>query len=81
MKLPRRINQQWLDQQREAAKAAFAEGRVWCFRNADNFVRQHLILMLASEGIPYRVVDLGCGVKEITTDTSVCPRCRGTGKC
>lgn len=42
---------------------------------------QWLICELASKEIPFRVINLGAGVKKITTEVDVCPKCHGTGKC
>ena len=35
-----------------------------------------LIAELADRGFPFRVYNLGAGVKRVTTDTDVCPCCR-----
>jgi hypothetical protein len=42
---------------------------------------QWLIVRLSKEGIPFKVLQLGAGVKRITTDVQVCPKCNGTGRC
>lgn len=42
---------------------------------------QWLIIALDKFGIPFRVISLGAGVKKVTTDVQVCPKCHGTGKC
>lgn len=42
---------------------------------------QWLIATLSKMEIPFRLINLGAGVKKITTDTSTCPKCNGTGKC
>ena len=39
-----------------------------------------LALRLAERGIPFKVLNLGAGVKKITTKVDICPKCRGTGK-
>ncbi len=43
--------------------------------------QKELINLLARCEIPFRVIPLGCGVKRITTEVDVCPKCNGTGKC
>jgi hypothetical protein len=39
-----------------------------------------LVLQLAERGLPFKVVNLGAGVKLITRKTNTCPKCHGTGK-
>ena len=41
---------------------------------------QWMVMRLVADGIPFRLINLGAGVKQITTDTTVCPKCHGTGK-
>ena len=31
--------------------------------------------------LPYKIIQLGAGVRKFTTDVTVCPKCHGTGKC
>lgn len=40
-----------------------------------------LIALLAKYETPFQVIDLGCGVRRITTKVGICPKCNGTGKC
>lgn len=42
---------------------------------------QWLVWELARRKISFKVIQLGAGVKRVTTDTTVCPKCNGTGKC
>ena len=37
---------------------------------------QFLVSRLASAGIPYKIFQLGAGVKRITTETDTCPCCK-----
>lgn len=47
-----------------------------------NPATQWLITHLTKSGIPFKVTNLGCGVKRITTkDLNICPKCGGSGKC
>jgi hypothetical protein len=46
-----------------------------------NMAIQWLICQLVAHNIPFKVIQLGAGVKRVTTDTTVCPKCNGTGKC
>lgn len=41
-----------------------------------------LVKKLSDRGISFSLVNLGAGVKRITTkDTHICPKCNGTGRC
>lgn len=46
-----------------------------------NLAAKWVIRTLAEMNIPFKVIQLGGGVKRITTDTEVCPKCNGTGRC
>lgn len=37
---------------------------------------QWLIMQLAKNGIPFKLINLGAGVKRITTETNTCPCCK-----
>jgi hypothetical protein len=50
------------------------------YRTGVTIAQQWLVLALADAGIPYRILNLGCGVKEFTTKTDTCLKCHGTGK-
>lgn len=41
-----------------------------------NAAAKWLILKLSHENIPYKVINMGAGVKRITTITDVCPCCK-----
>ena len=43
--------------------------------------KKFLICRFVEAGLPFRVHNLGCGVCKITTQTDICPKCHGTGKC
>jgi len=42
---------------------------------------QWLVCLLSKKGIAFKVVQLGAGVKRVTTDVETCLKCNGTGKC
>jgi len=46
-----------------------------------NAAAQWLIKYMTGKGVAFKVLNLGAGVKRITTDTDVCPKCKGTGRC
>lgn len=41
---------------------------------------QWLMTYLAKLKIPFKVINLGVGVYKVTTDTTVCPKCGGSGR-
>lgn len=41
---------------------------------------QWLMTKLTKIGVPFKVINLGVGVYKVTTDTTVCPKCGGSGK-
>ena len=46
-----------------------------------NKATQWLIMTLSQRGVAFKLINLGAGVKRITTETDVCPKCNGTGRC
>jgi len=48
---------------------------------ADNVAVRWLICEWMSKGIEYKLVNLGAGLKLLTTETDICPKCGGTGRC
>jgi len=46
-----------------------------------NAAAQWLVCYLDKYNVPYKVISLGAGAKKITTQTEICSKCRGTGKC
>lgn len=47
----------------------------------ENIAAKWLIAELAKSSTSFQIINLGGGVKRITTDTKVCPKCNGTGEC
>lgn len=46
-----------------------------------NPATQWLVSYLTKNGVAYKIINLGAGVKRITTDVKVCSKCNGTGRC
>lgn len=40
-----------------------------------------VVLALTGRGVPFKVLQMGAGVKKITTQVDTCPKCKGLGKC
>ena len=41
-----------------------------------NLAAQAMIVKLSDADIPFRIYNLGAGVKKITTETDICPCCK-----
>jgi len=47
----------------------------------DNASAKYIISHLVHQGVSYRVIQRGSGVKTITNQTDLCSKCGGTGRC
>jgi hypothetical protein len=83
----RQINTRWIEQMKQEMaeyKQAIFDGTVpkpIKVTSQSNICSSWLIGSLANHNIPFKVINLGAGVKQITTETDICPKCHGTGKC
>lgn len=76
-----RISDKW-QIAREAEMTEFVRsGKHFTTVSSYNPATQWLICRLAARNIPFRLIQIGAGVKQITTETATCPKCHGTGKC
>lgn len=48
--------------------------------NSFNLAIQWLVSYLDAQNIPSKVINLGAGVKKVTTKMDTCPKCNGTGR-
>lgn len=46
-----------------------------------NVAVKHLVALMAHANVSFKIINLGAGVKRVTTYTDVCPKCNGTGRC
>jgi hypothetical protein len=46
-----------------------------------NELAQWFVKTLVEKNIPFKILNMGAGIKKITTDVNVCPKCKGLGKC
>lgn len=72
-----RINRRWLAEMQRQIDAGDRIDQVLPFPPS----ARSLIAALAAKGRAFKVVNLGAGVKRVTTDVGVCPKCNGTGEC
>lgn len=66
---------------REAIRTSQRDGTVFTKVTGCNVMAKIVVLYLTDSCIPFKVVAMGAGVKKITTDVTICPKCRGLGKC
>lgn len=66
------INKIWVNRMREKIHTLDHIDETISFNSA----AQWLITTLATENIPFKVYNLGAGVKRITTDVDTCPCCK-----
>ncbi|RJR46036.1 MAG: hypothetical protein C4576_11445 [Desulfobacteraceae bacterium] len=73
-----RVNPEWIGKIKNAIKeVADPEERPKIDETLSfNAAAQWLITFLSNRNIPFKVVQLGAGVKRITTDTDTCPFCK-----
>lgn len=72
----RKISRKWMERMTTALNAEEPIDETFSFAPAAKW----LIVKLATRDVPYRVINLGAGVKRITTtDAKVCAACKGKG--
>lgn len=59
-----------------AMTSRFLETKKLDHTTRHNVIIQDLVLMLTRLSQPYKIYNLGAGVKRITTDTETCPCCK-----
>uniref|UniRef100_A0A6M3K850 Uncharacterized protein n=1 Tax=viral metagenome TaxID=1070528 RepID=A0A6M3K850_9ZZZZ len=67
-----RVNPAWILEMRKTADDRKEIDATLSF----NAAAQELIKILVLRDIPFKIYNLGAGVKRITTDTDVCPCCK-----
>jgi len=65
------ITKEWIDNLRKEIKAGTFE-----ITTVYNNVIQKAILVFSSEEKPYKLYNMGAGVKKITSNTDTCPCCK-----
>jgi hypothetical protein len=67
-----RINPKWMAEM----ESQILQEKVVDQTLTDNVCAKWLVAKLSRYGKPFKVYNLGCGVKRITTDTDTCPCCK-----
>lgn len=81
-----RLNPKWADKIKQKVSAFGNITHRDCNIPIDEIISyapacKFLIELLAQKNISFTIINLGCGVKRITTKTNICTKCNGTGKC
>ena len=67
-----RVSPKWLKERKEEIRKGYLIDITLTFSKAI----QALIILLTEAEIPFKLYNLGAGVKRITTKTDVCPCCK-----
>jgi len=70
-----RVNPEWMKRLIESMEQAKEIDETISF----NASAKWLALELGIRRIPFKVINLGVGVRRITTNINICPKCHGTG--
>lgn len=71
------VSNTWRDRMETAA----AQGMPIDQTTQYNKIAQTLVLILTQYKRSFKIIQLGAGIKRITTDVEVCSKCNGTGRC
>ena len=70
------VNPMWLED--TVSKMEAGETKEVVTKNAIS--QKALVYELAKRNIGFRIINMGCGVRKITIDTEICPKCGGSGR-
>ena len=77
-----KLNPKWTEARRDEIAVYIRDGQPAIdVTSPCNTAIQWLICRLADKNISFKIIQLGAGVKRVTTNTTICPKCNGTGKC
>ena len=73
-----RVHPEWIEKIRDEYNKSVEQERKVNIDRTTSFLpaAQWLITFLSGLGIPFKVTNLGAGVKRITTETDICPCCK-----
>jgi len=75
------VSKKWKDQVLAKMATFLATGEHFEETSDYNPATQWMICRMVAKGIPFRLIQMGAGVKHITTHTDICPKCHGMGRC
>ena len=67
-----RVNPSWLKERKEEIRKGYSIDITASFNKA----AQALIICLSNADIPFKLYNLGAGIKRITTKIDICPCCK-----
>ena len=70
--MPVRINPGWIEERKEEIRKGYSIDITTSFNKA----AQALVILLSNANTPFKLYNLGAGVKRITTKTDICPCCK-----
>lgn len=80
--MARRVNPTWANEKRQQLiQVSRGTGEPVNVISAALPVIQCLVTLSVELNVPYKVIQLGGGVRRFTTEVTTCPKCGGTGKC
>lgn len=75
-----RLSIAWTIEIQDQINKSLVEHIPFKYTTAEPTAKRYIVLQLVRKSIPYRVINNGCGVSTITTETDTCSKCNGTGK-
>lgn len=73
----KQLSHVWVSEMRERINGLSSPGATPIdLTTGENIVAKWLIASLSGKNVPFKVYNLGAGVKRITTDTDECPCCK-----
>lgn len=76
-----RLNPNWVAEQCARMQDSVRDHEVYEVTVTFTLAAQQIIFDFNKRKIPFKVINLGAGVRKITTDVDICPKCHGTGRC
>jgi hypothetical protein len=74
-----RISESWKSKVIEAINTYHAHHTPFEFISDHPLTTKWLIVKLNAQHVPFSKINMGNGVYRFTTDTTICPKCNGSG--
>jgi len=75
------INSKWQTERQLDIEQYRLSGKHIDVLSSFNQATRWLVVVLTNANIPFKIINVGAGVKRITTRVNICPKCNGTGTC
>lgn len=80
-----RLRDSWVEEQLRKIEAVKNDTGfikpVYSYTSSNSVVKRFIINALLKRSIPYKIIQHGAGITQITTETTICPKCGGKGRC